>query len=399
MDIELLKNTEVIDRAEINDGNVLVKYNKTEAELSALRAKHEGVVFDLTTTKGDKEARAARLELVTLRTSLEKKRKEFKAPALDLGGKIDSEAKRVTAEIVKLETFIDQQIKADETRRANEKAERERIESERVLAIKLKIAAIGGFVQKCNGISAERISNGITLVGQMDVSAETFFEFTNDAVNARADALVAMGELHATALSQEAEAARVEAQRIENLRIADEQRIQAEALAAKQAELDKQAKAIEDAKASMLLEQERIARLAEMEKQLKEFTDAPVKGVIDEFYSIPIAVELSKSIPEPEFVQSENELLFNYCKPDITVDINPECLIPSVFQPAPDMKLGDICFQLGLAVTTDFLSNLGFDFTQVKQAKMYQKSDMPKIAEAVGNHCLMVSRIWTACAK
>lgn len=119
--------TEILDRAEISGENVIVEYSATEAALAALRQKYAGVVFDLTTTKGDKEARAARLELTTLRTSLEKKRQQFKEPALKFGKKIDSEAARVTAEIRALEDPIDQQIKADEARRAAEKAERERI--------------------------------------------------------------------------------------------------------------------------------------------------------------------------------------------------------------------------------------------------------------------------------
>lgn len=62
-----------------------------------LRARFGGVAFDLTTTKGDKEARAARMELVKLRTSLEAKRKELKAPALERSRMIDSEAKRIEA--------------------------------------------------------------------------------------------------------------------------------------------------------------------------------------------------------------------------------------------------------------------------------------------------------------
>ena len=136
MDIEMLEDAEVLDRAEISGTTVLVRYSKTEAALAELRTKYEGIAFDLTTTKGDKEARTARKELVTLRTSLEAKREELKAPALEFGKKIDGEAKRITAEIVALENEIDLQIKADEQRRADEKAEKERIEAERVSTLR-----------------------------------------------------------------------------------------------------------------------------------------------------------------------------------------------------------------------------------------------------------------------
>lgn len=49
-------------------------------------------VVEYSATKGDKAARAARLELVTLRTALEKKRAEIKAPALERCRVIDAEA-------------------------------------------------------------------------------------------------------------------------------------------------------------------------------------------------------------------------------------------------------------------------------------------------------------------
>ncbi|WP_342617182.1 hypothetical protein [Rhodoferax sp. GW822-FHT02A01] len=173
---EVVEEVEVLDRAEISGSTVLVQYSKTEADLAALRKKHAGVVFDLTTTKGDKEARAARLELVTLRTSLEKKRKEFKAPALEFGKKIDSEAERITKEIVALETHIDLQIKADEKRRADEKAERERIEAARVQGLRDKIALIRACLTRCEGITAERIATGIAMVEKLDVSAAVFAE-------------------------------------------------------------------------------------------------------------------------------------------------------------------------------------------------------------------------------
>jgi hypothetical protein len=65
---------EVVDRAEISNGNVLVSYSRTEAAIAELKARYSGVRFDLATTAGDRAARAARLELVRLRTSLDAKR-------------------------------------------------------------------------------------------------------------------------------------------------------------------------------------------------------------------------------------------------------------------------------------------------------------------------------------
>ena len=95
----------------------IAEYSVTTAALAELRQRFGNVAFDLTTTKGDKEARAARLELVRLRTSLEAKRKELKAPALERSRLIDAEAKRITAAIDELEAPIDEQITAVERQR------------------------------------------------------------------------------------------------------------------------------------------------------------------------------------------------------------------------------------------------------------------------------------------
>lgn len=364
-----METMEILDRAEISGDKVVVEYSRTEAALADLRGKYQGVAYDLTTTKGDKEARAARLELTTLRTSLEKKRKEFKAPVLEFGKKIDSEAARITAEIVALETPIDQQIKADESRRAAENAERERIEAERIAGLREKISAIRGFVAKCNGITSERIAKGIELVGQSDVSAEVFAELAPEAEQAKAETLLAMGEAYAAAQHREAESAKVEAQRLENERIAEQQRLQAEAIAAKLAELARQAKAIEEATNRMLLE----TQAREAAEQAKIRAESAQKALDD-------------AMPPMNFT-AERE------KVEITIELETFTEPPAIeLLPAPTLKLSAINEKLGFSVSTEFLASMGFHFTQIKAAKMYQESDMKKIAEKIAHHCFSVAK-------
>lgn len=387
-----METTEVLDRAEISGTNVIVKYSKTEAELAYLRAKYSGVVFDLTTTKGDKEARAARLEFVTLRTSLEKKRKEFKAPALAFGKKIDSEAERVTAEIVKLESFIDQQIKADEDRRAAEKAERDRIEAARVQAIQDKITAIRGFVAKCQDISAERIANGIELVSKVDTGAHVFFEFADQAQAAKDETVKAMRDMLEAAKVREAEAARVEAQRLENERIAEQNRLQAEALAAQQAELDRAAAAIKAEQDRLAQEREKAeaaakaradaeiaaaAAVAQAEAAAKIKADAEIAAQLEASRQAAAAIEAAK---QPEIAQVEgNDILMlagelvavPTCKPDTP----------------PTLKLGVICTRLGFTVTADFLRSLGFEPAgRERAALLYHAEDFEAIGRALIEH-------------
>jgi colicin import membrane protein len=108
----------------------IVEYSPTEQALADLRSRFTGVVFDVATTKGMAEAKTARAELRKYRVALESKRVEIKAPALERCRLIDTEAKRITAELAAMEEPIDQTIKREERRKELERAEREQAERE-----------------------------------------------------------------------------------------------------------------------------------------------------------------------------------------------------------------------------------------------------------------------------
>lgn len=365
--------TEILDRAEISGENVIVEYSATEAALAALRQKYAGIVFDLTTVKGDKEARAARLELTTLRTSLEKKRKQFKAPALEFGKKIDSEASRVTAEILALEYPIDDQIKADEARRAAEKAERDRIAAERAQGFRNRIAVIRSFVGKCSGIASERIAKGIAQVEQVDVSPAAFEEFAAEAASAKDETLIAMRQIMAETKAREEEAARVEAQRIENERVAAEQKARADALAAQQAEIDRQARELREAQekqtsAALQATSERIRLGAEEKARADLLAEQAAKQ------SAPVA-EIPAPAPIP-YLQTPTPA-------------EPQQL--SMVEPpdnGPRIKLGELNARIApLSISADGLAELGFPHVATeKAAKLYRASDWPAICAALVKH-------------
>lgn len=238
-----IEATELIDKAEVRDGKAIVAYSRTEAALAVLREKYKDARYDLTTTIGDKAARAARLELVTLRTDLEKKRKELKAPALEFGKKIDNEAARLTGEIEALEKPIDAQIKADEKRREDERRAREEAEAVRKKVHTDAIAKIAGYVGLATDLPSERIAKGIEHLESFDLSG--FEEFTEEATATRDRTIAALRTLHAKAKAREEEAARLEAERAEQARIAAEQAETARKLKEQQDELDRQRAAIE----------------------------------------------------------------------------------------------------------------------------------------------------------
>lgn len=253
---------ELIDRAEIKDGQAIVAYTRTQAAVAELRQKYQGAKYDLTTTAGDKAARAGRLELVTLRNDLEKKRKQLKAPALEFGKKVDSEAARLTAEIVALEDPIDAQIKADEQRREAERRAKEEAEAARRKVHTDGIAKIAGYVAQATDLSAARIGAGIAFLERMDCAG--FEEFTDEACATRDRSIEALRAMQIKAQAREDEAARLEAERVEQARIAAEQAETARQLKAQQDEIARQQAELAEAQARLQREEEaRAQRLAQ----------------------------------------------------------------------------------------------------------------------------------------
>jgi len=355
---------DLIDRAEITGGTVLVEYNRTEAALADLRARYAGAVYDLTTTAGDKAARAARLEIVTLRTGLEKRRKELKEPAVAFGKRIDEEAKRITAEILALETPIDEQIKSDEARRAAEKAEKERIAAERVAGFRERIAAITACVARCHGIDSARIERGIAAVEAIEINAGDWAEFFAEAEIARSSTINKMHEILIVRREEEAVAARVEAQRVENERIAEEQRAAAKIIADQQEAARAAAEALaERVRAVERAEAELAARQAEVAARQR-------------------AEEEAKAQPEPMPMPAP---------PDAAQVAQPAGTVTQlVLKPTgARIKLGQINERLNargvpVTITAAGLAQLGFEpVDSESNAKLYLEADFQRICTAL----------------
>lgn len=247
----------------------IAEYSATAAALAELRGRLAGVVYDITTTKGLDSARRDRRELVTLRTSLEAKRKELKAPALERAKLIDTEAKRIEGEIVALESPIDQQIKAEERRREDEKRALEEAERRRVAAIQAGIDVFRRAVAECTGMTSTQIAerrNEIATTRFDEVWPAQFAEFADDAKAARDSAVIALADLQDRVARQEAEAAQIARDRaeLEALRAAQAEAAAREAAA--RAERDRQER---EARAARERE-ERAAREAEEARHREE---------------------------------------------------------------------------------------------------------------------------------
>lgn len=269
---------------EPNGGTGIAEYSPTAAALADLRNRYDNVAFDLTTTKGADEARKARRELVTLRTSLEAKRKELKAPALAHAKMIDDEAKRLTSEIVAIELPIDEQIKAAEAAKEAERAAKEQAEAERIAQHQSAIDAMRALVGECVGKSSLFIGFAIAGIKPREMTAKFFEEYAPAAERAKTETLAKLTEMHVAALASEQKA---EADRIERERIAAEQAAEAKRLAEERAELARQQAAIQeaqekarrDADEHARVERERLAKIEEAARLAREQADAEAAAI------------------------------------------------------------------------------------------------------------------------
>ncbi len=234
----------------------ITEYRPTAAALAHLRAKY-AAPFDATTAAGLAAAKAARAEIRDLRGKLEKTRAEIKAPVLAQGKLIDDEARRINAELLAIEEPIDAAIKAEERRKADEKAARERVEAARVAVLQARIDVIRQRVLAVANRDAAAIRSALAEARAFEPDPDAFAERWPNAMQAIGEVRLALETLLAEREAREAreaeDAARLRAQR--------------EELARRQAELDRQ-QAAEDAQRQA--EQEELARLRAAEEARRQ---------------------------------------------------------------------------------------------------------------------------------
>lgn len=228
----------------------LASFVPIEAHLTTLAARYDKVAFsDLATPKGLAAAKAIRLELREQgRFAVQRLQKRLKDEANDLKRIVDDRSEELIAIIRPVEDNAHGQIEVEETRRAEAKAERERLEAEaralmaaieadRVAGLQAGITKIRGYVARCQEVdmTAERIAAGMAHLEAQVLGAE-WGDHLELAQAAQAESLAAMRSLHTSALAREQRAREMEAQRIENERVAAEQAEQRRVLDAQAAE-------------------------------------------------------------------------------------------------------------------------------------------------------------------
>lgn len=228
-------------------GEMIIKYDVTEAAIEELRSKYS-IVPVIEDNKTLKEVKSRITVVRTLRTSVERKRKELKKDALEYGKKVDIEAGRIKFELFSIEEPMKVAQAEYEAKVKAEKALAASIEAERRQVIQAKIDSISNLVAKNAGSSSFELASVMDQLSEPDdYNYGEFLARKNKVLTQTMESLQSMMN---SAEQREAEAAAV-AER-ERLFV-----IQQEAMAKERRELDEQRKA-ERAEA---LEVERAAKV------------------------------------------------------------------------------------------------------------------------------------------
>lgn len=247
----------------------VARFDRVAAGIADLKAKYAAVVFDVTTSKGMKDAATARAAIRSVRVEVEKVRKDCKAPVLALGREIDARAAAITPELLAIEEPIDKQIKAEEARREAEKQRKDEAERVRVAAIHDDIEQTFRCVPAAMvGQSAATIDESIRSVGAVELTRGRFSELLPSAEHAQLMALEKLRRMRAAQVTQETEHERLRLEREglakqraeqEQANIEARRRIaiqEAESLAKRQAEEAERQRQIDESMAKLRAERE-----------------------------------------------------------------------------------------------------------------------------------------------
>ena len=332
----------------------------TAEAIAALREKNQGLtIASVDDKRGYELVHKNQMEIVRIRGEVERKRKDLKEESLNYGRMVDSEAKRITAELLEIEN----PLKAEKGRiDAEIQAEKDRKQAEINAKVKARQDAL---------IAVEAIQeiHPMDLAGMAERDFQAHLSVFTEAFNARkakADAEAAeLERLRAAEAQRQAEA------RIEQERVAKEQ-------AERQAALDAKGKALQDAQDKLDRERreaeektrkeaEAKARAEELEKARQEAAekatrDAEAAALKREADAKAEAERLAKA----EEARKERERVKAAAKAAKAPDIEKLETFSEMLGniPVPDIRDAN----LG-SILTEFLDNFGRFENAIKAAK------------------------------
>lgn len=334
----------------------MTEFDKVSAGIADLEKRFGGVVFDLTTSAGMREAEKARADVRAPRYAVQRARDAAKRELNDVKRDIEQRAEQIIKAIDAIETPIVQQIEAEVARRAAERAKAEQLQRER--AESLASLARAGFdaLSFVHSLTLSELSARLREVGQLDTSAEAFGDLAADATAAQSKALADIEQAMNIRAGIDAEKKR-----------ADEER---ERLAAER----------EQAKADARELREQLDKLA---AQLAELQRAQAPAA-----PAPAAVAAPADDADEEALPAG---LFDVAP--LQPAAEPSTAAPAVEEEAaPALKLSDIVARLGLPMTAATLQQ--FDIHPAGRAGaavLFREGDFATLCRRLVLHVMRVA--------
>lgn len=339
---------------------VIAQFREAEDGLKAMAEKYRDVVYDVTTTKGMNEAKAARAELRDDgRRLLTRTAAKVKADVNELKQVMGDEVDRLVAIVKPVEDAIDAQIKAEEQRKADEKAERDRIEAERVAAHRANIEQLRGYASSAEGQPLQTIKGAIEKLAEMTFGEE-WEEFAQQAQAERDNTVSSLRSL-----------VQREEQRIENENLrAQLAALQATPPAAQ--EVAPKAALALDSQSPEAINFEAEAGTADASSAAQADTPFQVDSWDDDGEESRIAAHQGAAAAVIDKAAAPG----------------PASIAATAADDGTRLKLGEICDRIApLSITADGLTQLGFPpVATAKTSKLYRASDLPKIVAAMQAH-------------
>ena len=264
----------------------IVEFDLVQAGLVELETRLRGRAYDVTSTSGNKEARADRAECVRLRTTADGIYTRWNKPVLARQRAMRDYLDGIKTRITAVEAPIDAQIKADEERRAAEREAREALERAAAALLQNKIDLIKRHALAGVGQNSATVAALLVQLAAVDITLDEYGERTGEAEQAQRETQAALQALDLAAEETEALRASLEAQRLEQearesaLRLAEARALEVQA--ARDAELRAQAEQQAAQAKAERLAAEQAARAAAQAEQERQEQLAAAKRAIDE---------------------------------------------------------------------------------------------------------------------
>jgi hypothetical protein len=305
----------------IAEFNLPIEYNVTDSAIAGLAEKYSNLT--ITNSSDYKQVSIAIGTIRDLRVNVEKKRKELKEGALVWGRKVDAEAKRITLLLEEIESPLKLTKQAWDDEKERQRLERERIEKERVSNILEQISLIKncwrGFVNEHSDVIKKRLNLEKNIADTFD-----YQEFSAEAKEAKESLIIELNNLYQIACEREEEEikrryreelARAEAEIIQKKQLAlqtelerqhkkfeEQQRIEREQLAAERKKLEEEKREIQ-----------RLAEEAKIQAQAVPTIENPIELRVPEEIKnskLNTAVALNNTIEPHAIKESEEEWVY-----------------------------------------------------------------------------------------